>query len=358
MLRKMKLSLLSIGGSLLILAILAACGSSERPSPTQDVQLPIIGSGDVSPAYPGPQADSGYPGPGQTTVEFPPVPADVAFFVPPPEGIPTFPGKLLFQTERYGILQVALLAGDSGEVTRVTNVPTQAFEPDWSPDCSAIAYTEEVGNNQDFDIYIHDIASGQRRPLVTGSGAYDWAPAWSPDGSIIAYQNNQDALINICFITPTGERLGCMERGSYSNAMPAWSPDGTRLAFGSNRAGNWELYVTDYPAMSTLTRLTNNNDIDFHPQFSPDGQWIVFTSKRLGSYDLYLVGADGQNERQLTTLASDERDPTWVGNDRIAFTANIEDDWELYIINVDGSNLQRLTYTRGADQWPVWCSAE
>ena len=193
---------------------------------------------------------------------------------------------------------------------------------------------------------------------MTGSGAYDWAPAWSPDGSIIAYQNNQDALINICFITPTGERLGCMQRGSYSNAMPAWSPDGTRLAFGSNRAGNWELYVTDYPAMSTLTRLTDNNDIDFHPQFSPDGQWIVFTSKRLGSYDLYLVGTDGQNERQLTTLASDERDPTWVGNGRIVFTANIEDDWELYIINVDGSNMQRLTYTRGADQWPVWCSAE
>jgi Tol biopolymer transport system component len=353
----LRMNLQLIIGLMLTFILLAACDSNELPD-AEPTQLPVTGIDDAGQAaYP--TGDSGYPAPGTEQLDFPAVSDGAAFFIPPAEGIPAFAGKLAFHTERYGgVLQVAVMDGATGEITQVTRVATQAFEPDWSPDCSTIAYTQGVGDSQDFDIYLHDLGSGQTRPLIVGSGAYDWAPAWSPTGDVIAYQNNQDVHMNVCFTTPDGQSMGCMEPGNYSNAMPAWSPDASQLVFGSNRVGNWELYVTDYPTMSTLTRLTDNNDIDFHPQFSPDGEWIVFTSKRLGSYDLYLVRPDGRDERQLTFLSVDERDPTWVGNDQIAFTANIEEDWELYIINVDGSGLQRLTYSEGVDQWPIWCNAD
>lgn len=345
-----ELKLFLVVGLVLVSGFITGC-DSPTPTPSTAIQIPIVGTEGNSAESAYPADSSSYPSP--TSI---PLPGDVPFFLPPVDGIPSFPGKIAFQTEMFGLLEVAMLDGSSGELTRLTTTDTQAFEPSWSPDCSAFAYTREVGSNDNFEILIQDIASGQSQVLVTEPGIYSWSPAWSPNGEVIAYQNNPEAMMNICFVTPDGERLGCMERGTYSNAMPSWSPDGTQLVFGSNREGNWELYVTDYPAMSSLTRLTNNSDIDFHPKFSPDGQWVVFTSQRLGSYSLYLVRPDGQGERPLTTLSSDERDPAWIGNDRIAFAANLEDDWELYITDLNGVDWQRLTYVIDFDRWPAWCS--
>jgi len=359
MMLKPRLLMLYVSGFLVLVSVLVSACSDVNPSQeAQTVQLPVVTNTDNSQnAYP--VEEGGYPAPGtpQGETDLPPVPAEAAFFAPPSEGIPTFAGKLAFQTERFGALQVAILDGATGEISQLNSEVSQSFEPDWSPDCTAVVYTTGPVSGEDFEVNIKALA-GEARPLVTSSDTYDWAAAWSPIGDVIAYQNNRDALINICFTNLAGEDLGCMERGSFSNAMPAWSPDGTQLAFGSNREGNWELYVTDYPAFTSLTRLTTNNDIDFHPQFSPDGQTILFTSKRLGIYDLYLIKADGEGERPLTSDPADERDPVWVGDSQIAYTANIQDDWELYLVNADGSNVQRLTYARGADQWPAWCASK
>lgn len=338
---------------LLIAALFAvACDAVDEGA----LETPDVEESGSTVAYPGfAESDSGsesaYPA-GSSIL-------DDALNAPlPPEELPTFPGQIAFQTERYLSVQVALLDGETGATTRLTQIVAQSFEPSWSPDCSTLVFSIGEGNNGDFALYTQDFADrGQEAHelLFNRPDSYDWSPAWSPAGGVIAYQNNRENLINICFVDEQGNDLGCMERGNYSNAMPAWSPDGTRLAFGSNRAGNWELYVTDYPELSSITRLTENSDIDFHPEFSPDGFTIVFTSQRGADYNLYTIQPNGENEQQITSDGADERDPTWVGNDQIAFAGGFEEEMELYLINADGSDRRRLTYSPGLDQWPVWC---
>lgn len=335
-----------------------ACGSEKPSIETQDTQLPIVSNsnnGESSSGYPSPA--NAYPGAEQAFQE---VPADISgiTFDIPLEGIPTFPGKLAFHTERYGgNLQIAIVDGATGEVSQFTQSSGQAFEPSWSPDCSSIVFSQGTIGGSDFGVYRQDIGGSQFMSPLVETDVYDWAPAWSPTDDVIAYQSNRDALVNICFTDPTGRGdLGCMERGSFSNAMPAWSPDGTQLAFGSNREGNWELYVTDYPDMQTLQRLTNNTEIDFSPQFSPDGQTLLFSSQRLGTYNLYTIDLNSGGENQLTFGTFDERTPAWLSNDLIAYSAFIGDDWEIYLIDSGGNNIQRLTYSKGIDQWPAWCS--
>lgn len=336
--------------------LITACKQEQNTNST-NTQLPIVSNPNTdssTSAYPGVQ--NAYPGTAPFLPEVPIEQRGIISFDIPAEGIPTFPGKLAFHTERYGNLQVAILDGATGEITRLTQMSGQTFEPTWSPDCANMAFSVGVGVDEDFEIYIQNMNGDQATPLLANPDSYDWASSWSPTGNVIAYQNNRDARINICFADPNGTELGCMERGDFSNAMPAWSPDGTQLVFGSNREGNWELYLTDYPGMTSLKRLTNNTDIDFTPQFSPDGQTILFSSQRLGTYHLYTYDINSDTEYQLTFSGADERTPTWIGNDLIAYSAFIQEDWELYLVNKDGSNVQRLTYAKGKDQWPAWCA--
>lgn len=174
---------------------------------------------------------------------------------------------------------------------------------------------------------------------------------------VVAYQTNENALINVCFADANGNELGCMERSEFSNAMPAWSPDGTHLVFSSNRDQNWELYLVDYPGLSSVTQLTANGARTLTLFFRQTAVLFFFSSQRGAAFNIYSIEANGQNERQLTTDGADERYPVWVGESLVAYSGGLQDETDLYLMNADGSNSQRLTYSAGKDEWPSWCAA-
>ncbi|HWI77217.1 MAG TPA: DPP IV N-terminal domain-containing protein, partial [Sphingomicrobium sp.] len=65
-----------------------------------------------------------------------------------------------------------------------------ASDPQISPDGKTIAYVRKsndiMTDKARSTIWIVDVASGQQRPLLAGSGSY-FSPRWSPDGSRLAY---------------------------------------------------------------------------------------------------------------------------------------------------------------------------
>ena len=88
------------------------------------------------------------------------------------------------------------------------------------------------------------------------------------------------------------------------DTTPAGSPDGDQIAFMSNRAGNWDVYVTttEPPAGQDPpepTRLTRNSASDGLPTWSPDGAWIAFVSNRGGAWAIWAVRPDGSQLRKL-----------------------------------------------------------
>ena len=81
---------------------------------------------------------------------------------------------------------------------------------------------------------------------------------------------------------------------------------------------------------------------------SPDGKQIVY---QIGYYSveanashhvLCIINSDGSGQRQLTTSASNETDPSWLGN-RIAFLTG----GEIWTMAPDGSDRRQLSHTGG-----------
>ncbi len=81
---------------------------------------------------------------------------------------------------------------------------------------------------------------------------------------------------------------------------------------------------------------------------SPDGKQIVY---QIGYYSveanashhvLCIINSDGSGQRQLTTSASNETDPSWLGG-RIAFLT----DGEIWTMAPDGSDRRQLSHTGG-----------
>ena len=81
---------------------------------------------------------------------------------------------------------------------------------------------------------------------------------------------------------------------------------------------------------------------------SPDGKQVVY---QVGYYSvkenkshqvLCIINADGSNQRQLTTSADSETDPSWLGN-RIAFITG----GEIWTMEADGTDRRQLSHTDG-----------
>ena len=82
---------------------------------------------------------------------------------------------------------------------------------------------------------------------------------------------------------------------------------------------------------------------------SPDGRRIVYqvgyhSVKANKSHQVIcIVGADGKEQRQLTTSSKNETDPTWLDNETIAFISG----GELWTMNADGTGRRQLSQTNG-----------
>ncbi|HYE13644.1 MAG TPA: hypothetical protein VD968_04295, partial [Pyrinomonadaceae bacterium] len=73
------------------------------------------------------------------------------------------------------------------------------------------------------------------------------------------------------------------------------SPDGQKIVF--DLLG--DIYVMPI-AGGRAELLSGGVSWEVQPRWSPDGKWVAFTSDRDGGDNIWVIGADGQNRRQVT----------------------------------------------------------
>ncbi len=192
---------------------------------------------------------------------------------------------IAFVTNHTGTLsssRIATIGIDGTGLHVITDTPSTALMPDWSPDGSRIAFQAD-GDNGSVDIYTMN-ADGTDVQVVVSSPADDQEPQWSPDGSLLAYSSGGSGPTNdseeIYTVAPSGGRPTRLTHNGVADFQPAWSPDGTQLAFVRESQGGGKQPFSHLWLMNadgTNQHRVTRTDAE-GPQWSPDGTRIAAVS--------------------------------------------------------------------------------
>jgi len=125
--------------------------------------------------------------------------------------------------------QIFVLDENGSHERMLTNAPDyKHIFGSWSPDGAALTWSANTRRMTDFDVYVHDLDSGETRRVYESDG-WNYAAAWLPDGKhllighLISNMNNDLFLLNL--FTGDVEHL-TPHTGDARYYAPRPTPDG------------------------------------------------------------------------------------------------------------------------------------
>lgn len=282
---------------------------------------------------------------------------------------------------------IYLLAPATLEKRRLTTPPADIWgdhDPAFSPDGARLSFTRSVSEGMQ-DVYVVPVAGGEPARLTADSRNV-YGHAWTPDGKHLLFASNRTGRTGLWrlrasggalawvglgdaqafFPSVAGTRLAYLQRSDVTNVWqvqvgqdssaaplitstqwdlhPQFSPDGQRLAFTSNRAGSYEIWLSDRDGGNAIQLTAFGGPFTSTPRWSPDGGHLVFTSRPGGQADVYVIDAEGALPRRLTTEPTDEMAASWSRDGQwIYFSSNRRDGWQVWKMPAAGGDAVRVT---------------
>lgn len=269
---------------------------------------------------------------------------------------PYFDSEVVFVSESgpksNRVKRIAVMDQDGANVRFLTGGEDLVLAPRFAPSGRAVLYTSySTGAPQ---VYLHDLATGQRRSLGDASGM-TFAPRFSPDGGRVIYSQTDGSNTDIYTLDLATSVRSRLTRSPAIDTAPSYSPDGQRVVFESDQGGSQQIYIMSASG-GAAQRISFGTGLYGTPVWSPRGDKIAFTKQVNGRFHVGVMNIDGTGEQLLTASFLDEG-PTWSPNGRVLMffreTPGPLGAASLVSVDVTGRNL-RYVQTPGGASDPNW----
>ncbi len=284
---------------------------------------------------------------------------------PSPTSVGGGGGKIAYASDSTGIPQIYYIQTNSGIITKVTDMPEGACQPDWSPDGKRLVFISPCDMNKDYypqsSLYIINVDGTGLLPLPTVSGG-DFDPAWSPNGKHIVFTSlRNNGRIQIYLINLEDNAVKPLSEKYSFDMQPSWSKDGKKIVFISTRRGNPQIWVMDADGSNQVLFSHSTGLKNYHPAWTPDNTAIIFTQYvadggvprvmlapfDLENYNEYKIGKESLPMREAVVSP----DGYWIAYE--GWQAGTSHD--IYIMAVSGAGRQQMTTDPRIDFDPAWC---
>jgi Tol biopolymer transport system component len=118
--------------------------------------------------------------------------------------------------------------------------------------------------------------------------------------------------------------------------------------FFSSRAGNADIWEVDIQS-GGLIQLTKGPALDRNPAYSPSGSLIAYQSDDGGRMELWVMGHDGREKRQVTTMGVGGHFLMWLyDSDRIVFNSPSREGSRVLIASVSDGSFEEISIKGGS----------
>jgi len=281
---------------------------------------------------------------------------------------------LAFETKRgeLGDYEVYAITTTGSRLTNLTHSWADDVAPVWGPDGRQIAFVSfrdtlagkwGLANGSIYIMAFDPVAgqAGEVRRVTDGEGKDGW-PTWSADGQRLAFHSDRAGSFDIWIVNVDGSGLRRLTESPADDRYPAWSPDGQTIAYTSNRSGNEDVWVVDVvealagAADENAVNLTQAPERDRYPMWSPDGSRLTFNTNRDGDYEVYVMNADGSGQENISrSPTSTEGLADWSPDGRsLVLYSDRPGNKDEFVVDLETGQWVNVTQDPASDEFCTW----
>ncbi len=289
-----------------------------------------------------------------------PVPIDDLFFSRSISGASWSPdGKqIVFGTNLTGRFNLWKVPAAGGWPLQIAVSDDRQVAPIWSPDGQWIAWQQDRGGNEAYDIFIVAANGGAPINLTDTANVSETGALFSPDSKSMAIgwkpttaPTTDVAILDLT--TKAVRNLTHEKSPDRSWSVAAWSRDGkTLIANRSNADGTiGEINRIDVASGQAENLTPNSQSAIFASALSPDGTTILLTSNEKGGYDnVALLDVASKKMTWVTDLQWEASASGFSPDGKwLTFTVNEDGREETYVESVSGGAPRQLAIPSGVN---------
>lgn len=267
--------------------------------------------------------------------------------------------------EQGGVLRVDLLSTANGQRVAGFQIPVHPHKRRMAHKAADLLFKQMIGirgafdtrlayilatgrpGNQNFRLMISD-ADGYGARAVLSSRRPILSPTWSPNGRLLAYVSfEQDQASIYIQDLASGQKRKLLSYDGTSGA-PAWSPDNRHLAISLTQNDNTDIYVIN-TRNGQVRRVTQSRAIDTEPAWASN-HILIYTSDQTGQPQLYRTTLNGSDGKRFTFKGSYNSAASVVKN-KVAMVRRQSGKFGIAIMNA-ASKASAFVSRAGSDESP------